>query len=56
MTLKKYAGVVANEPIQIQKVERAAAIILSLQEELKNHIDNGSGPFLAAIYDEKAIW
>lgn len=45
--------VLANEPIDPQKLERASRILLSLQEELKEHIKQGSGPFLAAIYDSK---
>ncbi|MBR4355819.1 MAG: nucleoside deaminase [Elusimicrobiaceae bacterium] len=49
----KETTIIANEPIQPQKVQQAKRIILALQEELKEHIANGSGPFLAAIYDEK---
>ena len=49
----KNTGILANEPIQTQKVEKATQIILALQKELQNCITHGSGPFLAAIYDEK---
>ena len=51
---KKYsANIVANEKINTQKVKKAAKIILQLQSEMKDYIAQGSGPFLAAIYDEK---
>lgn len=51
---KKYsANIVANEKINTQKVKKAAKIILQLQSEMKDCISQGSGPFLAAIYDEK---
>lgn len=46
------AKVVSNESIDNAKVENANRIILQLQKELPEHIKNGSGPFLAAIYDE----
>lgn len=45
--------VLSNEPICPEKVKKAAQIILALQEELKGHISQGAGPFLAAIYDEQ---
>lgn len=45
--------VIANEEINLQKVEKAEKIIFGLQKELKNYIENGSGPFLAAVYDDK---
>ncbi len=45
--------VIANEKIDEKKLEKAEKIIRRLQEELPNHIAKGSGPFLAAIYDEK---
>ena len=44
-------SVIANEEINPQKLKRAKEIILNLQEELKDYIAAGSGPFLAAIYD-----
>lgn len=50
---KYSANIVANEKIDTQKVKKATEIILQLQAEMKNYISKGSGPFLAAIYDEK---
>lgn len=44
---------IANEPINEEKVKRASAILLELQKELMNYVEKGSGPFLAAIYDDK---
>lgn len=41
-----------NEKINTEKLNKAEQIINGLQEELKKYIANGSGPFLAAIYDE----
>lgn len=43
---------VCNEQINLEKLKKAEQIILELQAELKNYIAAGSGPFLAAIYDE----
>ena len=45
-------NIISNEKIDKFKVEKANKILSNLQEELKSVIDNGSGPFLAAIYDE----
>lgn len=45
--------VISNEKIDAQKLKTAQKIILELQSELKEHIARGSGPFLAAIYDEE---
>ena len=45
--------IIANEPINENKLKKAKEIILSLQEELKSYIAQGSGPFLAVIYDDK---
>ena len=45
-------GVYSNEKINPKKVKTARKIITDLQEELKKRIAHGSGPFLAAIYDE----
>lgn len=45
--------VIANEEINTAKLAQAEKIILQLQQELPNYIANGSGPFLAAVYDEK---
>jgi len=46
-------SIIANEPINQDKLNKAKKIILTLQEELKSYIAKGAGPFLAAIYDEK---
>ena len=46
-------SVVANENIDAVKLKKATDIILSLQEEMYSYIKNGSGPFLAAIYNDK---
>ena len=48
-----FSTILSNEPIDAQKAEKAAAIILALQKELKEYIAQGAGPFLAAIYDKK---
>ena len=45
--------VVSNEKIDEQKLNRAEKIIRDLQVELKKYIAAGSGPFLAAVYDDK---
>ena len=44
---------IANENIEPTKLAKAKKIILELQKELKTYIAGGSGPFLAAIYDQK---
>ena len=44
--------IIANEPINEKKLENATSIITNLQNELYDFIAKGSGPFLAAIYDE----
>lgn len=49
----KYNGIISNEKFDEQKVQFAHQVILQLQNELSNYMQNGSGPFLAAIYDEK---
>ena len=43
---------ISNEKIDLKKLQKAEQIINDLQTELKNYIAKGSGPFLAAIYDE----
>ena len=48
-----YSNIVSNEPIDTIKLEKAVKIISELQSDIKNHTAKGSGPFLAAIYDEK---
>ena len=45
--------VIANEKIDREKLKTAQAIISDLQAELEQYINQGSGPFLAAIYNEK---
>ena len=52
---EKGNDVIANEPVDAQKMARASRILLALQEELKDHIANGSGPFLAAIYNPQVV-
>ena len=47
------SNILSNAPIDPQKLQRATQIITALQEELKKYIAQGSGPFLAAIYDEQ---
>ena len=44
--------IISNEEIDIKKVERAKKIILELQSKLQEYVKAGSGPFVAAIYDE----
>ncbi len=44
--------IVSNTEIEKFSPEEAKIIIEGLQEELKTYIQNGFGPFLAAIYDE----
>lgn len=48
-------SVIANEKIDAQKLAHASKIILELQKELPEYIRNGSGPFLAAIFDENGV-
>ncbi len=45
--------VISNEKIDNKKVETACKIIAELQKEMQAFICCGSGPFVAAIYDEK---
>lgn len=44
--------ITANEEINETKLSKATEIIIGLQNELKNYIAKGHGPFLAAVYDE----
>lgn len=53
MTENILGQVVANEKIDDKKLQQAQDIILQLQTELREHIAQGSGPFLAAVYDDK---
>ena len=45
--------IISNAPVENGNLQKAAEIILGLQEELKTYIAQGAGPFLAAIYDDK---
>jgi tRNA(Arg) A34 adenosine deaminase TadA len=47
------AQVISNEKINEEKLDNARNIILQLQNEMKDYIANGSGPFLAAVFDEE---
>ena len=44
--------IITNEPLNESKLATATEIITQLQTELKDYINQGSGPFLAAIYDK----
>ena len=50
--MKQTYSVISNETINNEKLNQAPKIILSLQAELSEAIQAGSGPFMAAIYDE----
>lgn len=50
--MEKKMSVISNEKIDEQKLAHASKIILGLQKELPQYIKNGSGPFLAAVFDE----
>lgn len=50
---KNDEGVIANKEIDSLELEKAKEIIIGLQKQMAEYIKNGSGPFLAAIYDEK---
>ena len=45
--------IISNEEINIEKLENAKNIILDLQSKMKDYIEQGFGPFIAAIYDDK---
>jgi len=47
----KNLEVCSNEQINPEKVKSAYQIISKMQQELMEYIANGSGPFLAALYD-----
>lgn len=53
MEEKQFGDVVANEEIDLAKLAKAKQIILDLQQDLRHYIAEGSGPFLAAIYDSE---
>lgn len=44
--------IISNENIDIEKIKKASEILLKLQAELSDLVQTGSGPFLAAIYDQ----
>lgn len=45
--------IISNEKIDYDKLKRAKEIILELQKEVEEASENGAGPFIAAIYDDK---
>lgn len=45
------AKVISNEKINDTKVKTASKIITELQQDMPSFTKNGSGPFVAAIYD-----
>lgn len=45
--------VISNEKIDYEKVKTASNIITELQNDMKSYTDKGSGPFVAAIYNDK---
>jgi len=47
------AKVISNEKIDNAKVETASKIITGLQKDMQSFTSKGSGPFVAAIYDDK---
>jgi tRNA(Arg) A34 adenosine deaminase TadA len=49
------AKVISNEKINKNKLKIAKNIIYQLQQELPQYTNNGSGPFLAAVYDENGV-
>ena len=51
MKKRNDSTIISNEKIDMMKLTSAKKIILEMQKELDGYIKNGSGPFLAAIYD-----
>ena len=47
------AKVISNERIHSAKVKEASKIITELQQDMQSFTQNGSGPFVAAVYDSK---
>ena len=47
------AKVISNEKIDKNKVKIASKIIADLQNDMQTFTSQGSGPFVAAIYDDK---
>lgn len=52
-TIIASAKVISNEKIDNKKVETASKIIAGLQKDMQSFTKKGSGPFVAAIYDDK---
>ena len=48
-----YAKIISNEKIDNTKVTTASKIIADLQKDMQSFTKNGSGPFVAAIYDNE---
>lgn len=46
-------NIITNAELIPQKINQAQKIIIELQQELLQRIEDGAGPFLAAIYDDK---
>ncbi len=44
--------IISNEPIDISRLEFAKKVIAGLQADISKYTSEGSGPFVAAIYDE----
>ena len=49
----KKNNIISNTCFPKEELSRAKNIILELQKKASEQIDNGYGPFLAAIYDDK---
>lgn len=48
-----YSKVISNEKYDENKVINASNIITELQNDMSKYTEQGSGPFVAAIYDDK---
>ncbi len=48
-----YSKVISNEKYDENKVINASKIITELQNDMSKYTEQGSGPFVAAIYDDK---
>jgi len=51
LTNSVYAKVISNEKIDKKKVAKATEIITQLQKDMEAFTSEGSGPFVAAVYD-----
>lgn len=47
-----YSEIISNVDIDIKKADFAIKIIAGLQNDIQNYVENGCGPFVAAVYDE----